>query len=498
MAGDTLASLVAIVVVGGSLALHGVVVGRAFGDAVLGHAGLALAVGLGLPQIAGAGLVPAITRFTAARRAAGDVRGARRAALGAFAVLVTAGVVCATFASLARESWAPRIGLPAAEVSPTLALVALESMYIGLKAILYGANRARSYARYEAMAGLGFLAALAWLAMAPAEARPPLVTPFLVADVIFVLLAVSVLRAVGEGGAMSSGDGAESSGVVATGIDVGGMSAVDGGGSVTPVSPGIGMARYAALASVGAGASIARLRLVPIGLGLVHGAGEVGLLHAALVFFGPVMLVPRAVELALFPALAGAHGRGERVRFGERATVAARAIALGLALIAGGLVVAGPALVGFAYGPGFEAAAGPLIFVILAAWSLGLAVPAIVALSGADGIATVNTAGVLGLVTSVIAWALLIPPFGALGAAAGFALGSVPTALIPIRAAAIRYGVRWRPAASTSAIAVTTAAALAWAVRDGGTLSIGVSAVYVVMVLALTYRGLGGSPRGGR
>ncbi len=513
LTGDTLASLAAIAMVGGSLALHGVVVGRTFGDEVLGHAGLALAVGLGVPQLAGSGLVPAITRFTAARRASGDLAGMRRAAWGGLLLLVAMSACIAALGLLTHATWAPRIGLPAVEVAPALLLAVIEAMYIGLKALLYGFDRARAYARFEMLAGMGFLAALAWLVSAPSEARTALVAPFIVADVIFILLAAPTLMAITASGltkgglttsSSTKGDVAKTATTVEGGMaktiftsegdmvqsDLTKAGAAPGAVSnrVEPVgasSRGMGMAAYAAHASIGTGASIARLRLVPIALGMAYGAGEVGLLQAALVFFGPVMLIPRAVELALFPTLAGAHGRGDTLRFGAQAAAASQAIALGLALIAGGLIVAGPAILGLAFGEAFEAAAYPLAFVIVAAWCLGLAVPAIVSLSGADGIAIVNLSGVLGLITSLIAWALLVPPFGALGAAAGLALGSLPTALVPIRAAASRYGLGWHSAAVTTAIAVVASGSIGWAVRDGGAVSIAAAAAYSLAVLIL-------------
>ena len=72
LARDTALSLVAISLVGGSAAVYNVAVGRVLGQTALGHAGVALAVGLGVAQVATAGVAPAITRFAAARRASGD------------------------------------------------------------------------------------------------------------------------------------------------------------------------------------------------------------------------------------------------------------------------------------------------------------------------------------------------------------------------------------------------------------------------------------------
>lgn len=469
LAGDSLASGAAIVVVGLSLAVHGVVVGRTLGPVALGHAGVALALGLGVPQLAGAGLSPAITRFTALRRGSGDAPGAWRAATGGLAVLVGSTAAIAAVLWPARAVWAPAIGLPPAEVAATLCLAVVEAGYIGLKATLYGLGRARAYARCELLAGTGFIAALVWLAVAPPEARPALVVPFIAADAIFVVLAASSLRPPTARSAGAGGPAAERIDEAdrlqppagEQGTAEAAAERTDEADSRRPPAGDRGMAAYAIRASVGSGAAIARLRLVPIVLGLAHGAGEIGRLQAAFAFFGPVMLVPRAVELALFPSLAGAHGRGDGRAFLAQAATAQRAIAIGMALLAGVPIVAGPALLSFVFGPEFAAAALPLALVAAAAWCLGLAVPSIVALSGADGIGIVNAGSVLGLAGSVIAWIVLVPPFGAAGAAAGLALGSIPTAVVPMVAASRRYGLRWRAAAVSSILAATAAGGLA-------------------------------------
>ena len=248
------------------------------------------------------------------------------------------------------------------------------------------------------------------------------------------------------------------------------------------------MARFGAVATVGSAAALARLHLPAIVTGLHWSAAEVGLLQAALSFFLVVMLVPRALELALFPALSGAYGRRDRSAFRSAAEEALSATALALGLVAGFLLVAGPGILRLAYGEEFLSAEGALVGVLVSGWALGLAVPPIAALSGA-GVVIVPTAGaLLGLLASLACWVIWVPDAGATGAALGLAVGSVVTAAVPIAGACTRFRLDARPAAGTTlaAIALVSGAWVLVAVAD--TPPLGTGLVYAVAFAALERR----------
>jgi len=419
---DPVLSLAAISLLGSSAVAYNVVVGRTLGPTVLGHAAVALAVGMGAAQVATAGIGPAIVRFTAARRARGDDSAARRALAGGMGAAALLGLALGMAVPLSSPLWADRVGLPANLVVPVAWLIMLQSLYIALKAALYGLGRVVEYALAEAAAAVAFFGLLA---LCLTGASMSLLAPFLAANTAFVLLAgMSVWRGV-RGNVVK-----------------GPVSSFPPTPSSTPLedaSPS--MARYAAVATVGSTAALARLHLVVLVTGLLWSAAEVGRLQAALAFLPPVLLVPRALELALFPALAGAFGRGDADTFRDQTATAFEVAAVGLGVVAGGLLVAGPDLLVGLYGSEFSPALPALHGVLLAAWALGLAVPAVAALSGADAVAIPNAAGVAGLGTSLLAWLFLVPAYGATGAALGLALGSVPVAVTPLFAARRRYGL---------------------------------------------------------
>jgi len=497
---DTAASLLAIVVVGVSMVSFGAVVGRVRGVEALGQAGLGLAVGAGLAQIVGAGIVPAITRFSARALALGDLAGARRAAWGGAAVLAALGFSLAATIFLSAPLWAPAIGLPPAAVWPAAALAALEPGYLGLKAALYGAGAAATYARVELAGGLGFAFALAMLA---SGLDVPLLAPFLAADLVFVALApIGLWRALGADRRRA--------------------------GAPTSVAVALPMLRYALLAGIGTAAALIRMRLPPVVAGASHGAAEVGLLQAALVLLGPALLLPRAVELALFPALAGEHGRADARAVAGRASRATAVIAGSLAGVSGGLIVTAPWLLVLLDGPAFRAAAPALVAVVAGAWVVGLATPAIATLASGDRIGTVNAAALLGALASTAVWwavaagfgtgagvsadsgggdsgaSWLSPLFGwfpdgegwgAAAIGAGFAVGSVVTAAIPMRVAAVRCGLRFGgPARVTAGMLVLLPglAWLGWREASGAVMAAAVCAAYGSLATAFS---LGWAPR---
>ncbi len=422
---DTTLSLAAIGLVGGSAALYHVLVGRALGPGPLGAAGVALAVGLGGAQLATAGLAPAITRFAAAARAAGDGAAARRVLARGVAAAAVAGVGIGLAIERTAGLWSERIGLPAALAGPAAALFALQCGYIGFKAALYGAGRVRAYAAAELAAGTAFAVGLgAVLAGAPVG----LLAPFAWANAAFIAAAGLGLLAAADPSKMAGRR------------DGGAWPSVRAGlrPAPTPI-------RYTVVATLGSAAALARLQLPVVLTAAWWPAAEVGRLGAALAFLPPVMLVPRALELALLPVLAAAWERGDAAGLAgalRRSTAAIAVIAGGLA---SALVVLAPAVLGALFGPAFEPAAPALRLVVAAAALQGLAVPAVAALSASDGVAVPNAAGVAGLVAAAAGWWLWVAPHGATGAAAGLAAGAAVNAGIPLAVAWRRFGRAGHP-----------------------------------------------------
>ncbi len=444
----------AILLVGLSAALFHALVGRLLGPRALGAAGVGLALGLGGAQVVTAGLAPAITRFAAARLAAGDRAGARRSLAGGLGSACLLGLALAGLLLLASPLTA-RLDLPAELRLPAAALLWLQCLYIAGKAALYGLGRVGPYARAELPAALAFGLTLGLLSLQSGDASGWLLSPFLAANLVFVAGAAWLLvRAWPRGRSKRS---ATSIGPRSAPLGSDSASTRAGSSASRPTEiassrlpaqrEGDSMLRYALIASVGSAAALARLQLVVLLTAALWPPAEVGMLQAALTLLPPVLLLPRALELALLPRLAGDWGGDDPAAFRRRASLATRISALGLAMVAGGLGLAAGWLLPALFGAGFAPALPALRWTLLAAACLGLAAPAVTALSGADGVRLPNAAGLAGLLTSLAAWALWLPAGGATAAAAGLALGSLVNAGIPLVAAARRYGLDWQPTA---------------------------------------------------
>ncbi len=418
--------------VGGSAAVYNVAIGRMLGPTVLGHAGLALSIGLGIAQIATSGIGPATTRFAALHRAMDDHKSAGWAVRRGILATLVVSALCAAGLLAVPTTAVQAIDLPKALAGPAALLILLQALYIALKAALYGMGAVRQYFRAEVAAASAFLGGLAVLLLG----RPSsLLLPFLVANAVFIIVAAAVVARLL---ARTSDRGTES-----TVKAVGRASAVAGRVDEGPTAeaPGDSMLRYGAIAMVGSVAALARLQLPILLLGLWWGAEQAGLLQAATVFLPVVLLLPRALELALFPRLAASFARDEPRAFRRKIAAAQEALTPAIGLGAGALLIVGPYLLIKLYGAGFSGSFEVLDRVVLAAWAIGLATPAIAALSGADRVSVPNASGVAALIVSLVAWTVLIPDRGAIGAATGLALGSVVILVVPLAAAARIYGV---------------------------------------------------------
>jgi O-antigen/teichoic acid export membrane protein len=418
-------------------------VGRILGPAILGQAGMSLAIGLGSAQVIAAGIGPATTRFAALRRARGDFGGARRAVRNGIVAALVIAVTAALALLWILPPSASALDLPSELITPIALLVVLQSLYIATKAGLYGLGRVATYVSAETIAALAFVSALA---VVLAGSQVAAIAPFIVANAAFagvVAVAISRRSASNPEDSAPEEQAAEAGGAAAE-RQVAAVGGADGPAGPDPTGPGRepeSMTKYALVATTGTVAAIVRLQLPPLVLGASWGAAEVGVLQAALVFLPLVLLLPRGLELALFPALSGSFASRESPLFRQQVEDSQHTIAVALAMVGGGLLICGPALLTALYGSDFASSGPVLDWIVIAAWAVGLAVPAVAALSGADRVAIPNIAGVLALVVSVLTWWMVVPARGAVGAAEGLAYGSLVILALPFVAAWHRYGL---------------------------------------------------------
>ena len=417
---DTLLSLAAIILVGLSSLLFDIGVGRIYGDQVLGELALALAIGLGGAQLVGAGLGPALTRYIASDGAQDRISSAYERMLRAY--LIGLGLALAlAIALFSTSGWLEvNFGLAPALLWPTILLLLLQSAYVLQKAVLYGLGQLEAYSKTELLAALAFGLWLIWMLWN----SPASISPFIVANLVFCLAASAIIARF-----FSKAKAGDPSTEAPAPLQQGAR------------SQELSFGRYAWIAWWGSAAALLRLQiLIPL-TAYFWPASEVGQLRAAMIVILPMMLIPRAVELALLPRLASAWATEEDSGFRRMSSEALAVTGIGIAFIAGPLILAAGPFLSLLFGPGFSSAISSLRWIVVAAWALGMAAPAVSSLSGADGVRIPNAAGIAGLLSSLIGWSYWIPRYGAEGAAIGLAAGSIVNAAIPLWAAARRYEI---------------------------------------------------------
>jgi O-antigen/teichoic acid export membrane protein len=177
-----------------------------------------------------------------------------------------------------------------------------------------------------------------------------------------------------------------------------------------------------------AGLSLVRLRLETLLLAWLRGERETGLFAAGLRIVESLILVPASISAGAMPALTleslGGSGAA-RERTARTLALLGVPAAVGLGLLA-------PGLVGLLYGPRFAAAAGPLRLLAPALACLFLSSLLLQALIATGHAALLPRLTGARLAAAALLAALLLPRFGAAGAAAGFTLAEA--VLVPLAA----------------------------------------------------------------
>jgi O-antigen/teichoic acid export membrane protein len=254
-------------------------------------------------------------------------------------------------------------------------------------------------------------------------------------------------------------------------------------GANDPGTPGL--LRESAPLAVNGGLALLSLRVEFLAVSLLRGTTEAGLFFAALKVVEFLNIVPQAVSAGAMPALTreAMQGRGPvRKRTATTAALLAAPAALGLMLVAPGLVT-------LVFGAEFAPAARPLSWMALSLLPLflnGVQTHALIAAERASWLPRLTAIRVL--VATVVAW-IVVPAYGALGAAAGFVLSEVLLLGLGARAcAAARFPVPvFGPVLRGLAVALPMAAAVG-AAGLGFALSVVLGLLVYGITLALAWR----------
>jgi O-antigen/teichoic acid export membrane protein len=249
----------------------------------------------------------------------------------------------------------------------------------------------------------------------------------------------------------------------------------------------LALLRVALPLGINGGLALLSLRLEVLALKVFRGDGEAGVFAAALRIVESLILVPSAISAGAMPALTREALRGDGPVRGRTALT----VALLGAPSALGLAVVAPNLVGLLFGDAFAAAALPLriLALALAAVFLNAVLMHTLIATGRTSwlprltAARVTAAAVLGLV--------LIPTFGATGAAVGFFVAELLMLVLAARAcAAARFGVPLaRPLALGLGLSVPMALTVSTFLSRGGPVtSVALGVVIYAATLMVAWR----------
>jgi O-antigen/teichoic acid export membrane protein len=409
VARNSLLSMVALIVLGGSRVLYGSMISRATDTETYGLVGVLTAVTLILSLVLPAGIASATTRFVPYSRGRGDMDAARRL----HRLLARVGLGAALLLGLLAAGGAAYFQLGASEVAQVGILTAVYGVYVTSKAGLYGFDQVGRYARLEILGSAAILATTVAILLAGSTLY---LAPLIVGYGLFVIGAHLSLRA--------------HTGPSATAV------------SRTDLRE---LAVYAGLACIGTLASAGFLQATQLLTAQYARLSDVAFFTATITLISPLWFLPRALSLALFPFMAEAHGAGDQSVVRRHADLATR----GLLALLGPLFVAGilfsrELLV--LYG-GAPFASGALVMqIVLAAAYLGVVqVASVNALSSASGHQLrISVAwAVMGAASGLVLVALSGEQLGATGIAIAYFMGTAITAAGPMAVVWRRYGLGW-------------------------------------------------------
>jgi O-antigen/teichoic acid export membrane protein len=232
---------------------------------------------------------------------------------------------------------------------------------------------------------------------------------------------------------------------------------------------------FVVLACLGTLASTGFTQGLPLlARGLDIGAAEVAQFTTVIALVAPLYFLPRALNLALFPAMAHAQGAGDVGAVRRHTDVSTRALVVVLAPLFGVAVLVAPELLTLYGGARYAPAGTVLQVVLLGTYASVIQVAAVNALSSGSRrqVRIPVTSAVTGALVGCALAPLLARGLGPVGLALGYALGTAVIAGGPIVATWRLHRMRWGgvlgrafallAAATVASILLDGAASLRW------------------------------------
>jgi O-antigen/teichoic acid export membrane protein len=399
IATDSALSMAALVVLGGTRVVFGSIVSHATDRDTFGFLGLLIGLTMLGSFVLPAGLSSAISRFIPFNRGRGDPAAAR----GLYRQLFRASLVAAVLLSVAVFAIA-RLALdrPIGQSVEAALLMLTYALYTTYKAGLYGFARVGSYVRLEILSS----AIVLGLTVAVVLTGSTLfLAPFVVGYGAFAAAAAYLLRADTKGPATTPDRGLRWE-----------------------------VAGYVALACLGTLAAAGFLQGTQVLAASFAPPGELASFAAAVTLVAPVQFLPRALALAMFPAMARAHGAGDSQAIRRQADLSTRALVALLTPAFVAAILLAPEILRTFGGDAYVVGAPVLQLILFGAFLSVIQVGSVNALSSAGGRHVRIPVGwaVTGALCGLAFVAVAGPTLGSLGIAGGYVVGTLLASVGPM------------------------------------------------------------------
>jgi O-antigen/teichoic acid export membrane protein len=449
-------SMLGLVALGGTRLVHGSLVGRATDHETYALVGTLIGVGMTAGLFLPLGLSTAAAKFIPFHRGKNDPGTAR----GVYHLLSWVGIVTALgLGALVGLGTAELLNLSIADTIAVSLFTAIFSVYSIEKGALYGFDRIAPYARLEIAGSVVAVGATVVVVVVGAHAY---LMPLILGYSVLIVGAWIILR---RGHAVPA-------------VRV-----------TRPERREI--TEFVALASAGGLASAGLLQLLPLLATGFASKVEVSYFVAAVTLVAPLYFLPRAMGMALFPAMAHAHGTGDTDAVRRHTDISTRALLVLLApLFAFAIPLAREVLPIF-FGASYAAGAPVLQLLLVATYVAVIQVAAVNALSSGTR-REVRIPVYSGIGGCLLGLAVLVPLggwFGAAGVGLAYFVAVVAYTAAPVIAAWRRYEMRWAGPLTRSLVVV--AVALAVSLVSDTTGMAGAGRVLLDVGLAFAFAGAG-------
>ena len=416
---NTVVTLVALITFGATRVIYGSMISRTTDPETYGAVGLALGVSLLASFLLPAGVASAMARFIPYDRGRGDPGAARSRQSALTRLGFGSALVLGVLSGLAAQL----LGFAAIDSVQWALLTIVYSMYVVDKAAFYALDRLERYLVLEVVAaGVTLTATVAVLV----SGSNLLLAPLILGHAIFLLGSRHAVPQLVRG-------------------ELPKLRA--------PIAAMLG---YVALACVGTLANAGFLQATQLISSTSADPAQIGYVAAIVTLLAPTYFLPRALGLALFPAMSEAHGAGlpERVRSQADATTRGLIVAL-MPLFAAAILLSSEILVLFG-GEAFEPATPAFQIFLAGGFFAAISVGSVNALSSKPGwdVRVPVLFATLGAVVGIAVGFALAPQYGAIGVAIAYMLGVIVNVSGPTTVVWRRYHMPWAGAVIRSTLAL--------------------------------------------